>query len=80
MTVFPTEDREEAAKILSRSDDFGIIYITEKLAAEIPDEIEKYRFSYKPAIIPIPGVKGNTGAGMAEVNKSIVKAVGSDII
>ncbi len=33
-----------------------------------------------PAIIQIPGVSGNTGAGVAGVKKSVEQAVGSDII
>lgn len=32
------------------------------------------------AIIPIPGVSGNTGLGMRMVKKSVEQAVGSDII
>ena len=33
-----------------------------------------------PAIIQIPGVKGNTGAGIISVRKSVEQAVGSDIL
>lgn len=82
MSVFPSEKKEDAAKILNNlaAGGFGIIYITERLAAEISEEIEKYRFESTPAIILIPGISGNTGAGMADVNKSVEKAVGSNIL
>ena len=82
MSIFPTEDAEQAKTILKNlaAGDFGIIYITESLAAEISEEIEEYRFESKPAIILIPGINGNTGAGMADVNKSVEKAVGSNIL
>ena len=33
-----------------------------------------------PAIIPIPGVAGNTGIGIRDVKQSVEKAVGSDIL
>ena len=33
-----------------------------------------------PAIIQIPGISGNTGAGIAGVKKSVEIAVGSDIV
>ena len=81
MSVFPTDDVDEAKNILKNlaNGDFGIIYITESLAAEISEDIEEYRFQSKPAIILIPGINGNTGAGMADVNKSVEKAVGSNI-
>jgi len=82
MSVFPVDDVEDAKILLKKlaDGDFGIIYMTEALAAEISEEIEEYRFQSKPAIILIPGIKGNTGAGMADVNKSVEKAVGSNIL
>ena len=43
-------------------------------------EIDRYISDYLPAIIPIPGVSGNTGRGMRNVKKSVERAVGSDII
>lgn len=58
----------------------AIIYITEKAAEEIEDEIEKYAESILPAVILIPGITGNTGAGIKGVRKSVEQAVGSDII
>ena len=33
-----------------------------------------------PAIIQIPGISGNTGAGIENVKKSVETAVGSDIL
>ena len=41
---------------------------------------EKYQEQVTPAIIQIPGIAGNTGAGVAGVKKSVEQAVGSDII
>ena len=59
---------------------YGIIYITEALAAQLEEEIDRYREAGLPAIILIPGVTGNTGRGMRAVKKSVEQAVGSDII
>ena len=58
----------------------GIIYITEALAAELPEEIGRYKEQVMPAIIQIPGVSGNTGAGVEGVKKTVEQAVGSDIL
>ena len=58
----------------------GIIYITEAVAAQIEEEIEQYRENTLPAIIQIPGVSGNTGAGVNGVKKTVEQAVGSDIL
>ena len=44
------------------------------------NEIEKYKEQLLPAIILIPGIAGNTGAGVRSVKASVEQAVGSDII
>lgn len=60
--------------------EYAVIYITEALAAVLETEIDRYRSARLPAIIPIPGVSGNTGMGIKMVKKSVEQAVGSDII
>ncbi len=82
LDIFPAENREEAKSVLSAiaGGEYAVIYITEKTAAELSAEIAKYDEVPTPAIIPIPGITGNTGAGMARVREAVEKAVGSDII
>lgn len=82
LNPFPVNDSVEGVRILRElcQDDYAVIYITEALAAEIEGEINKYRARELPAIILIPGVSGNTGAGIMAVRKSVEQAVGSDII
>lgn len=78
----PVNDETEAAKKLKSLAEGGyaVIYITEALQAKLETEIDRYRSEKLPAIIPIPGVSGNTGMGMLNVKKSVEQAVGSDII
>ena len=78
----PVRDREEIRDRLRSlaEDEYGIIYITEAAAVEVRDELEKYREKTLPAIIQIPGVSGNTGAGVEGVKKTVEQAVGSDIL
>jgi len=82
LDTYPVESTEDAAKTLRRlaEGQFAIIYITEALQAQLESEIDYYRTQRLPAIIPIPGVFGNTGMGMLNVKKSVEQAVGSDII
>ena len=63
-----------------RRGEYAVIYVTEGLAAGMPQEIEKYKEQLLPAIILIPGIAGNTGAGVRGVKASVEQAVGSDII
>ncbi len=82
MEVCPVSDEAQAARKLRElaEGDYAVIYITEALAERVKGEIERYREQMLPAIILIPGVYGNTGAGIANVKKSVEQAVGSDII
>lgn len=82
LTTFPVRDGAEAGRMLHQIADsgYGIIYITEELAAQIPKEIRKYEERLTPSIILIPGVKGNTGEGIRQVKASVEQAVGSDIL
>lgn len=82
LDTFPVETHEEAGEKLHElaSGGYGIIYITEAFAAELKHEITKYQDQTIPAIIQIPGIAGNTGAGIRGVKKSVEVAVGSDIL
>lgn len=82
LDTFPVTDEAEAAKKLKSLAEgrYGVIYITEALQTKLEAEIDRYRNEKLPAIIPIPGVSGNTGMGMLSVKKSVEQAVGSDII
>jgi len=82
LDTYPVENREEAVKTLKTlaQGTYAVIYMTEAIVALLGDEVTAYSESRIPAIIPIPGVSGNTGAGIANVKKMVEKAVGSDII
>ena len=84
LSTFPVspKDPAQAGRVLRNlaENDFGVIYITEETAAVLEKEIDRYRTSVSPAIITIPGVKGNTGAGIRNVKRSVEQAVGSDIL
>ena len=82
LSICPVKTREEAKDKLHQlaAGRYGIIYITEAVAAQLEKEIEEYREQVFPAIIQIPGVSGNTGAGIEGVKKTVEQAVGSDIL
>ena len=82
LETYPVSDDAYGAAQLKRlaENGYAVIYITEKLAASLEKEIEKYSTGIRPAIIRIPGVSGNTGAGITGVKKSVEQAVGSDIL
>ena len=82
LSICPVKTREETRDKLKQlaEGEYGIIYITEKAAAELGSALDEYRERALPAIIQIPGVSGNTGAGVEGVKKTVEQAVGSDIL
>ena len=82
LEIYPIEEPGKAVEILRKmvNKDYAVIYITEALAAKIPEEIDKYQDRTTPAIIFIPGIIGNTGMGLYNVKRAVEKAVGSDIL
>ncbi len=82
LDIYPVAEYAPAAKLLRQlvENDYAVIYVTEKLYALMEKERALYDEMTLPALIPIPGVSGNTGLGIAQVKKSVERAVGSDII
>lgn len=82
LSICAVKTKEQAKEKLHQlaQGKYGIIYITEAIAYELKDEIEKYKQQVTPAIIQIPGVSGNTAAGVQGVKDTVEKAVGSDIL
>ena len=80
--VCPVTDPEEGERLLKKlaEERTAVVYITEALASQMPEALALYDESLLPAVIPIPGISGNTGIGLARVRKCVEKAVGSDII
>ena len=82
LKVCPVTDAEEGARLLKKlsEEQTAVVYVTEALATEMKEVIAGYDTALLPAIIPSPGAFGNTGLGMANVKRSVERAVGSDII
>jgi len=77
--VLSAIDAREVIKELAEGD-CAVIYLTEQLAAQLPDVIDKYKDELKPAIIMIPGKDGSLGIGKSNIQRSIERAVGADIL
>ena len=83
LDVHPAETAEEARKTLhhlARDGETAIIYLTEQFAAEIQDEVAKYKDSVMPAIILIPGRDGSLGLGLSALQAAVERAVGTNIL
>lgn len=82
LEVHPVEQVEEAKKVIYTlaKENCAILYLTEQLAAQMPDVLARYKDALTPAIILIPGKEGSLGIGMANVKTAVERAVGADIL
>lgn len=79
---FPVTNPQEAINTLRRlaRDNYGIIYLTEDIAAAIPETISYYDSQLTPAVIILPTHKGSQGLGLKRVQDNVEKAVGQNIL
>ena len=82
LDVFPVEAVDEAKTTLRRlaKENYAVVYLTEQLAVHMSDDLARYKDELTPAVILIPGKEGSLGIGMANVKKSVERAVGADIL
>lgn len=77
-------DRPENAAVLFRkiaeNERYAVIYMTEELFSAAQKEIQRFSESAVPAVIPLPGARGNTGIGTKRLSSFVEQAVGSDIL
>ncbi|QOX64021.1 V-type ATP synthase subunit F [Anoxybacterium hadale] len=81
LEVFFADTKDQAAVQIHAlaKKKYAVIYITETLAAQIPQDIAQYKDEVMPAIILIPGKQGSLGISMENLKRSVERAVGVDI-
>lgn len=80
--VFPTSTPQQAEVQIRKlaKEGYGIIFITEIIAAEIDQVIREYSDKFSPSIVVIPGLKQRNKYGVQRLRQAIIKAVGADIV
>ena len=82
LETFPVTTPDEARAEIRRlaKTDCAVIYLTENLAKDLPDVLDRYKDELHPAIILIPGRDGSHGIGRDNIQRAIERAVGADIL
>ena len=79
--VFPITDLEEARQLLlEMAEEYGVIFITERVVEQLEETIAQFDNQPTPAIIPIPSSSGSLNIGMNRMKKNVEKAVGMNIL
>lgn len=80
--VFPVIEKEEARKAIDKLalTGYGVIFVTEQVAKDIEETIERYNKQLLPAVILIPSNQGTLNIGMQRISDNVEKAVGVNIL
>lgn len=80
--VFPVVGADEARIAVDKlaKNDYAVIFVTEQVAQEIEETIERYTKQVLPAVILIPSNQGTLNIGMKKISDSVEKAVGVNIL
>lgn len=82
-SVHEADTAADAARELhamARSQEFGVIFITENFAMELEEDMARYRDLPVPAVVSVPGQEGSMGYGMNNLRHAVERAVGADIL
>ena len=76
--VFPVVEADEARKTIDRlaMNNYAVIFVTEQVAKDIEETIERYNREVLPAVILIPSNQGTLNIGMQRISDNVEKAVG----
>lgn len=80
--VITTDDAEYALnqiKELNKAN-YQVIFVTEYLASQNKEIIDRYAEQFEPAIILIPSSKGGENYALSHLRESVKKAVGMDFL
>lgn len=69
---------EEILEKLAR-ENYAVVFIQEDLFVDFMRKVEEINDTYPTSVLPLPGLSGTTGAGLASIRGSVEKAVGMDI-
>jgi len=80
--VYPVIEPTEAQKTIDRMamDKYAVIFVTEQVAVNIEETIERYNRQTLPAVILIPSNQGSLNIGMQRIKDNVEKAVGVNIL
>ncbi len=80
--VYPVTEPDEARITINKmaAEKYAIIFVTEQIAKDLEETIERYNRELIPAVILIPSNQGSLNIGMKRINDNVEKAVGVNIL
>ena len=79
--AYPVSDGAQAGEILKKlAKSYAIIFVTDVIAKQIDEIINRYVASTYPIIMSVPSKSGSNGYGMEKIKQAMEKALGVDIL
>lgn len=80
--VFPVIEPDAARRTIDKMarDNYAVIFVTEQIAKDLSETIERYNKQMLPAVILIPSNQGTLNIGMQRIRDNVEKAVGVNIL
>ncbi|EJE7233194.1 TPA: V-type ATP synthase subunit F [Clostridium botulinum] len=80
--VYPVTEPDEARITINKmaAEKYAIIFVTEQIAKDLEETIERYNRELIPAVILIPSNQGSLNIGIERINDNVEKAVGVNIL
>ncbi|WP_251860592.1 V-type ATP synthase subunit F [Clostridium sp. Marseille-Q2269] len=80
--VYPVTEPDEARITINKmaTEKYAIIFVTEQIAKDLEETIERYNREIIPAVILIPSNQGSLNIGIERINDNVEKAVGVNIL
>ncbi len=77
----PSAQAEEVRRAIRKAldEEVAVLFITERLAREVPEMIKDLSGRPLPSVVVIPDASGSSGMGLIKLDEIIVKAVGSRV-
>ena len=82
VSLFPATKKDEAVEILDKlvKEEYAVIFVTEDIAGQIFEEIERLQKTSFASITTIPNKLEKKCLGLKTLRKSVEKAIGTDIL
>ena len=79
--AYPADDAVKAREILRRvAKSYNVVFLTDDLAEDLKDLIERMNESPYPVVVPVPSVSGASDYAKARMKEQMERALGVDIL
>ena len=82
LDAYPADTAGEAEVLIDALAEKGcaVICLTETLAKDLPQALDRRKGTLQPAILLIPGREGSLGIGKEQITAAIRRAIGTDLL